>query len=132
MQAKLKEEVYVGLPEGFMIEEGDDPPEAYALKLNKSLYGLCEAPMYWFLHLKENLEKQGLKQSKIDPCLFYGDGLCVLCYVDDCLFFAKDMDWINNFIDKLKNSRFSLTDKDDVYVFLRVEVNPGRKKDLLC
>ena len=88
--------------------------------------------MYWFLHLKENLEQQGLKQSKIDPCLFYGDGLCVLCYVNNCLLFAKDMDWINNFIDKLKNSGFSLTVKDDVYAFLGWKSIQQKKKDLLC
>ena len=104
VQATLKEDVYVWLPEGFEPTEGDDDPGSYVLKLNKSLYGLCQSPMYWFFHLKENLETLGLKQSLIDPCLLYGNGMCVLIYVDDCLFFAEDMTKIDTFIDKLKRA----------------------------
>ena len=70
VQATLKEDVYVSLPEGFEMEEGEDPSNSYALKLNKSLYGLVQSPMYWFQHLRDNLETLGLKQSNIDPCLF--------------------------------------------------------------
>ena len=113
------------LPEGFVPDTGDKPPSSYVLKLSKSLYGLYEAPMYWFYHLKENFENQGLKQSTRDPCLFYGDGLCVLCYMDDCLFFAKDTDRVDKFIDKLRMAGMSLTVEDDVHAFLGVEVNPG-------
>ena len=58
-----------------------------------------------------------MKQSRIDPCLFYGDGMCVLVYVDDCLFFAQDLDQINSFIKKLEQSGFSLIVEDDVYAF---------------
>ena len=89
VQATLKEDVYMSLPEGFEIEGGEDPSSSYALKLNKSLYGLVQSPMYWFLHLRDNLEFLRLKQSRIDPCLFYGDGMCVLIFVDDCLFLLK-------------------------------------------
>ena len=49
VQAKLKEDVYVSLPEGFEPEDGDEPASSYALKLNKSLYGLVQSPMYWFM-----------------------------------------------------------------------------------
>ena len=80
IQADMDKDVYVILPQGFSVPEGANPPSSYALKLNKSLYRLCGASMYWFFHLKENLEQQGLKKSKIDPCLFLGWFMCpVLC-----------------------------------------------------
>ena len=46
----------------------------------------------------------------------------MLVYINDCLFFAQDMDRINKFIRKLQNSGFTLTVEDDIYVFLGVEV----------
>ena len=56
VQATLKEDVYVSLPESFEMEERENPSNSYALKLNKSLYGLVQSPMYWFQHLRDNLE----------------------------------------------------------------------------
>ena len=43
VQATLKEDVYMELPQMFEAE-GDN----LILKLNKSLYGLVQSPMYWF------------------------------------------------------------------------------------
>ena len=51
-----------------------------------------------------------------------------MCYVDDCLFFAKDVDRIDKFIDKLKIAGMGLTVKEDVHAFLGVEVNPGSEE----
>ena len=45
--------------------------------------------------------------------------------MDDCLFFAKNVDRIDKFIDKLKLAGMSLTVEDDVHAFLGVEVNLG-------
>ena len=84
------------------------------------------------LYLKENLEKQGLKQSKIDPCLFYGDGMCVLCYVDDCLFFAKDIGRIDEFIGKLRDNGFSLTVENNIYAFWVWKLTKETRKVWLC
>ena len=40
------------------------------LKLNKSLYGLKQASLSWFEHLKTHLEQQGFVSSSADQCLF--------------------------------------------------------------
>jgi hypothetical protein len=66
-------------------------------KLKRALYQLKESPRTWFkYHLKEKLEESGFEQSKSDPCLFFSNNvICLLVYVDDCLFFApnpKDID----------------------------------------
>ena len=94
VQATLKENVYVHCPRGFA-PEGEN---GGVLKLNKSLYDLVQAPLYWHLHLEQALLKRGFKPSNVDPCLYIKDGILVLTYVDDCLFFAKDSAKIDSLI----------------------------------
>ena len=36
------------------------------------------------------MEACGMKVSKLDPCLFVGDKVLCISYVDDILFWAKD------------------------------------------
>jgi Reverse transcriptase (RNA-dependent DNA polymerase) len=69
------EHIYVETPKGF--EYSDDDGDQHVLKLKRSLYGLVQAPLYWGNHLKDALEKQGLKQSASDPCMYHGDGVIV-------------------------------------------------------
>ncbi len=124
VQAKLKEQVYMKVPAMFVDSERG-PDEEVVLKLNKSLYGLVQAPKTWFEHLKANFEQHGLHPTDVDPCLFFGHGMMVLCYVDDCLFFGPDDKAIDEFIKKLEDSGMPLTrEQDDIYNFLGVEVNP--------
>ena len=76
----------------------------YVLKLKRSLHGLRQSPLNWFLELKSRLEARGFKQATIPrtdiaigPCLFESYDVICLVYVDDCLFFAKDetsIDWV--------------------------------------
>ncbi len=102
--------------------------EDTVLKLNKSLYGLVQAPLCWYTYLKQGLIDCGFKPSEIDPCLYFGHGMAVLTYVDDCIFFGKDKDKIDEIIKKLK-TRFDLTVEDakstgdeDVFAYLGVEI----------
>jgi hypothetical protein len=79
-------------------------------------------PLYWGNHLKDALLKQGSKQSVSDPCMYCSDGVIVLTYVDDCLFFGKDKVKINNKIQNIQASGLKLTFEDDIYAFLGVQV----------
>jgi len=89
--AKLKETVFVKLPQMYEPPDGSD----VVLKLNKSLYGLVQAPLCWYSHLREGLIAEGFVPSELDPCLYYGHGMAVLTYVDDCLFFGQDSNKID-------------------------------------
>ena len=53
-QSKLAEEVYMEIPKDFMTTDKNND---YILKLNQSSYGLRQAPLSWFTHLKEHLEQ---------------------------------------------------------------------------
>jgi Reverse transcriptase (RNA-dependent DNA polymerase) len=122
VQAELgsDEHIYVAVPKGFAFGGSED--EETVLKLRRSLYGLVQAPLYWGNHLKDALEKEGLKQSVSDQCMFIGDDMVVLTYVDDVLFFGKSTKKIEAKIKALEMRGFKLTVEEDVYAFLGVEV----------
>jgi len=106
-QASLKENVYVTLPQLFDSPNGPNT----ILKLNKSLYGLVQALLSWYNHLTKGLKETGFSKSDNDPCLFFGNGMMVLVYVDDCIFFGKEAKAINQVIECLRQC-FKLTVND--------------------
>jgi hypothetical protein len=118
VQAELgkDEHIYVALPKGF--DTGGQNGEEQILKLRRSLYGLVQAPLYWGNHLKAALEAEGLKQSVSDPCMYIGDGMVILTYVDDVLFFSADSAKIDTKIKAIEGRGFMLTIEDDVYASL--------------
>ena len=86
------------------------------------MYGLVQAPLYWGNHLKEALTKVCLHPSVSDPCMFTGDGIIALTYVNDILFFVLDTMSINAKIEAIRTQGFKLTIKDDISNFLGVVV----------
>ena len=53
VQAPLNEDIYVHLPRMFCQTEGADK---HVLKLQCSLYGLVQAPLYWYNYLTERMK----------------------------------------------------------------------------
>ncbi len=41
--------------------------------------------------MTEKLEKVGLKQSRFDPCLFIGPDVICVVYVDNLIFWSRDL-----------------------------------------
>ncbi|GKA14995.1 retrovirus-related pol polyprotein from transposon TNT 1-94 [Tanacetum coccineum] len=66
LNGKLKEEVYVSQPEGFV--DPYRPHHVYRLK--KALYGLKQAPRAWYDTLLKFLLSQGFSKGVVDPTLF--------------------------------------------------------------
>ena len=95
--APVTGENYVEMPRMFA-------REGHVLKLKKNLYGQKDAPLIFFLFWKEELEKREFKQLiDIDPCLFTSEDMICVVYVDDCLFFAKDAEKIDEVIVSMEN-----------------------------
>ena len=116
VQADLDEDVYVRMPKLF-----EKPGHVY--KLKKSVYGLRQAPLNFFLSLKEGLEARGFVQSEHDPCLFVSEKVICLCYVDDCLFYAVNESDIDAVIESLRRpepTTFDLNIENDVAGFLGI------------
>ena len=117
----------MSLPAGFS-DDGGLANSELALKLNKSLYSLVQAPRSWFLHLGDQLmdPEIGLKPSEVEPGVFFGNGVIMVCWVDDCLFFGPDEKKLDELIEKIGKKGCPFTKEDtskDVFTFLGVELN---------
>jgi hypothetical protein len=64
-------------------------PESYVkqlgklIELKKALYGLKDALLHWYKHLKETLTQLGLRSVKDVSCLFINERLIIFFYMDD-------------------------------------------------
>ena len=83
------ETVYVDIPLGF--NSKSKYGKRQVLKLNKTLYGLRQSPRAFWKYITEKLEKCGLQQSKFDPCLFVGPNVMCIVYVDNLIFWSRDV-----------------------------------------
>ncbi|GKC85714.1 putative ribonuclease H-like domain-containing protein [Tanacetum coccineum] len=86
LYGKIEEEMYVCQPPGF--EDPHFPDKVY--KVEKSLYGLHQAPRAWYETLSTYLLDNGFHRGQIDKTLFIkrhkDDILLVHVYVDDIIF----------------------------------------------
>ena len=122
-QADVDATIYMEVPIGCTVPEGD-----YVCLLKKNLYGLKQAAKTWYEHLRDTLVLDeikggyGFEQSKIDPCIFFKQGVILIIWVDDCLIFGRNKDLVDEVIKKL-HDKFSLTEEGDVSAYLGVQVN---------
>nr|GFC30409.1 retrovirus-related Pol polyprotein from transposon TNT 1-94 [Tanacetum cinerariifolium] len=65
LNEKLREEVYVSQPDGFV--DLDNPNHVY--KLKKALYGFKQAPRAWYDMLSSFLLSQDYSKGSVDPTL---------------------------------------------------------------
>jgi len=113
---KPGEEIYVHQPRGFKLKEN------HVLKLRRSLYGLRQAPRYFFEYFTERLVRQGLTPSKYDPCLFFSKTLIVIIYVDDILIYCKDEAEIDDFITRMRSEDVALHKEGTADGYLGVDI----------
>ena len=74
------------------LEEGENVLLEMPLCLRKKgkVYGSHQVPCVFWKHLVEKLEVCGMSQSKLNLCLFIGEKVMCICYVDDLLFWSQD------------------------------------------
>jgi transposase InsO family protein len=100
LNAPLTEATYMTQPDGFNDGSGK------VIKLNYSLYGLCQAGHNWNQHINTWLTTIGFLRSKADPCLYTttrnGRPLSLVIYVDDLIYAgdATTVKWFQEEIDK--------------------------------
>jgi Reverse transcriptase (RNA-dependent DNA polymerase) len=84
---------------------------------------LKQAPRNFFLHLKSKLEAVGFRlQEDLDACLFISDKVICLVYVDDTLFYAPKVEYIDEVIELLKKEGMDLEVEGEVLGFLGVHI----------
>ncbi|GJZ42560.1 retrovirus-related pol polyprotein from transposon TNT 1-94 [Tanacetum coccineum] len=123
---KLKEEVYVNQPEGFV--DPDHPTYIYRLK--KALYGLKQALQAWYDTLSRFLLENKFSKGVVDPTLFTRKtckhSLLVQIYVDDIIFASTDPKACDIF-SKEMSSKFQMSMMGQMSFFLGLQVSqsPG-------
>ena len=122
------EPVWMHIPRGYKSTNGPD----YCLKLIKSLYGHRRAPQLWFNHSGDAFKKLGLRQSKHDPCLWYGKDIMIVQYVDDCGISAPTRERIDQFIEDLRQLGFALTVEGSFSEFLGIKFDTKEDGSIEC
>jgi len=103
LNGKLKEDIYMKIP--YFGEGYKEPNKIW--KLKRSIYGLKQSAKVWNDEITKTICNMGLKQSNLDPCVFFyfiDDILngVVMIYVDDILIIGE-----NSFIKIVKNEFFN-------------------------
>lgn len=112
VKAPLKEEIYMKQPEGYVVPG----KEKQVWKLEKSFYGLKQAPQAWHELVEKVIMSFGFKRSSAEPCLYYkfvaGKLVMVALYVDDMLVFGPN----ENEIKKVQTRLFGRFEMKDLGV----------------
>ena len=55
----------------------------------------------------------GYKQSSVDPCLYYRDGIMMVIYMDDCIIAGKDLSQIESAIEGI-SAKFEIAGEGEM------------------
>ena len=91
-------------------------------KLRRNIYGLRQSPRNFFQYLSDKLLAEGLKPSRLDPCLFVGDKVIAVIYVDDVLLYSKSTEAIDDLLSNLKKAGVSICKEGTAEGFLGVDI----------
>jgi histone deacetylase 1/2 len=121
LHGHLKEHVFCQQPTGFVDAER---PNAVCL-LDKSLYGLRQAPRAWFTRFANFAVKLGFHATRSDSSLFvlrHGDDIAyLLLYVDDIVLTGSSPALLQHVVDHLR-AEFAVKDMGELRFFLGIDV----------
>ena len=86
-QAPAEVSLYMKFPQGYdskYLPEGEKKG-SHILKLLCNIYVNKVAGRMWNKYLDKGLQEAGFEPSKVDPCLYYKEGVILLTYMDDCI-----------------------------------------------
>ena len=108
LNGRVDEEIYIAQPEGYIVPGH----ETDVCRLNKSIYGICQAGRIWYKTLHDALIDFGFVQSKADPCVYfyYTKDLFVIfaSWVDDGFLTGNSLTFMHSIISFL-NKKFEIT-----------------------
>ena len=120
-QAELDTPDFMEVPIGIAID-GIEQNRKYVLRLRKSLYGLKQAPRCFWKYLVETMGAVGMQQSEHDPCMFIGEKVIAVAYVDDILFFAKEESDMEDLMESLRAKGLMLEKESTAAGFLGIDL----------
>jgi Reverse transcriptase (RNA-dependent DNA polymerase) len=130
LHEELQEDIYMAQPPGFQ----DPNYPTHVCHLHKVIYGLKQSPRMWYHKLKQTLLAIGFITSSSNPSLFvfWHDSTVafLLVYVDDIVLTGNNQTFLTSVV-QLLDQQFTIKDFDNLYFFLRIEVNSFQQGLLL-
>jgi hypothetical protein len=121
-QAPIEREMYMEVPKGFVIKDGD-PEGDYVLQVHQNIYGQKQAGRVWNHFLVERLIQVGFVQSQHDPCVFYHGKSTYIIYTDDSILAGPDEQELDAIIQKMKNVGLKITCAGGIEDFLGITID---------
>jgi len=119
LNGDLENEIFMCIPEGVNSKGGE------VWLLHKTLYGLKQASREWYLKLRGELERMGLKQSKADHRVFTkvinSKIFIITVYVDNFLLFSGSMEEIKRIKTRL-GKIFKMKDLGEAKLILQMKI----------
>ena len=95
------------------------------MRLNKSLYGLRQAPFLWKKEVDSYLVSEGFTSSPADSCVYLKrtpkGKIMLILHVDDFAAAATDQTELQSFYDKL-NAKYGVRDEGNLKRFLSYQI----------
>lgn len=63
-----------------------------------------------------------------NPFLFFGDGIVVVCYVDDQLIVGTTKDKIKKYLQQFNNAKMQFTTEEEILTYLGITANCDKEK----
>jgi Reverse transcriptase (RNA-dependent DNA polymerase) len=120
-QAPIERNMYMELPKGFQITDGD-PDGDYVLQVHQNIYGQKQAGRVWNHYLVDHLQQVGFVQSEHDPCVFYKGKSIYILYTDDSILAGPDEQELDNIIQQMKDVGLKITSEGGIEDFLGITI----------
>ena len=125
-QAPVERELYMAVPKGYTLDEGN--PTDYALHIHKNIYGQKQAGRVWNQYLARKLtEEIGFEQSQVDECLFFKGNVIYALYTDDSIIAGPSKREVAEVVKSIKEAGLNVTVEGTLEDFLGVNIE--RKED---
>lgn len=123
LNGELEEEVYMRQP-----PEMDDGSKR-ALKLKKSIYGLCQSSRVFYLHLDAVLGKLGWKRLRAEWAVWIGPGGkgFIGCHVDDMCVGASTMERAT-LLQHLTSANLTINELGNITIYVGISVVRNRER----
>jgi hypothetical protein len=126
LNGKLKEEVYLQLPEGYENEEKK------IVKLEKAIYGLKQGARCWNEEIDKTLKENNYNPTKSDPCIYIKRNekkeikSIIGLYVDDCLLMAKKEEIMK--MKEIFKKNYKMKDLGELKLILGIEIERNEEE----
>ena len=117
------------MPQGFT--HHDKKVKAKVLKLNRCLYGLKKSPRGFWKFMVDKLEFCGLKQIKLDMCLFIVDTVIAVMYVDDILRWSTEDQNMSDLTKLLNTEVVDIQEENYAAGFLGVQLTKTAGRSMM-